>query len=293
MSTTVHRCLFCDHSFGGRSRKFCYDCLPALADLPQPAYGKRYNDLNRAVGGLDGAYPKSRIPKSHPAFTVEPPKPKRPRKSYCRRCEICDAEFTTRSKLARVCSNRCRSRRGKRVELQKRRAAREESPHTCPTCSAEFVPMMSTHRYCSDDCRPGPTYRGVFDAGACRHCGDPAEPREGFARAYTCEPCRRENSRRIGRRYRLRRNNPEIEHDGYTVAYLIERDGMDCSLCGGEMQRVKRFPQDPDGVSVDHIVPLSKGGHNTANNVKLAHFGCNAKKRDRVWGDGEQLLLIG
>jgi 5-methylcytosine-specific restriction endonuclease McrA len=49
--------------------------------------------------------------------------------------------------------------------------------------------------------------------------------------------------------------------------------------------------QHPKAVSIDHIVPLSLGGHNTKANVQLAHLGCNISKGNR--GGGEQLRLIG
>jgi 5-methylcytosine-specific restriction endonuclease McrA len=34
--------------------------------------------------------------------------------------------------------------------------------------------------------------------------------------------------------------------------------------------------------SIDHIVPLAKGGNHTWNNVQLAHHYCNTLKRDKV-----------
>lgn len=43
----------------------------------------------------------------------------------------------------------------------------------------------------------------------------------------------------------------------------------------------------------DHIVPLSKGGQDTAVNQQLAHKRCNERKRDRLTKRGEQVRLIG
>lgn len=39
--------------------------------------------------------------------------------------------------------------------------------------------------------------------------------------------------------------------------------------------------------TLDHIIPLSKGGTHTWDNVQLAHMSCNAGKCDRLSG-GEQ-----
>jgi 5-methylcytosine-specific restriction endonuclease McrA len=33
--------------------------------------------------------------------------------------------------------------------------------------------------------------------------------------------------------------------------------------------------------TIDHIKPLSKGGEHSYANTALAHYGCNARKRDR------------
>lgn len=32
------------------------------------------------------------------------------------------------------------------------------------------------------------------------------------------------------------------------------------------------------GASLDHIIPLSRGGHHTADNVQAAHLACNHRK---------------
>lgn len=37
--------------------------------------------------------------------------------------------------------------------------------------------------------------------------------------------------------------------------------------------------------TIDHIIPLSKGGTHTYNNVQLAHYICNSKKSDKILAD--------
>ena len=66
-------------------------------------------------------------------------------------------------------------------------------------------------------------------------------------------------------------------------AVITKYDGI-CQLCGQKVDETdivnghirKRYP------SVDHIIPLSKGGTHTWDNVQLAHMGCNAGKCDRT-----------
>ncbi|QDM56277.1 HNH endonuclease [Gordonia phage SweatNTears] len=72
----------------------------------------------------------------------------------------------------------------------------------------------------------------------------------------------------------LRKENPIIEEE------VFIRDGWICQLCAD--------PVDPDdkhpskwSPSLDHIIPLSRGGTHTWDNVQLAHLGCNSSKGGR------------
>lgn len=69
------------------------------------------------------------------------------------------------------------------------------------------------------------------------------------------------------------------------LSALIERDGGICHICGKKVSdRVKFGGSRGKGEdrtmypSVDHIVPISRGGEHVWSNVKLAHLSCNAKK---------------
>lgn len=44
-------------------------------------------------------------------------------------------------------------------------------------------------------------------------------------------------------------------------------------------------------LTADHLVPLSKGGTHTTDNIAPAHRGCNSTKKDKEWFDGKQLLI--
>lgn len=61
-----------------------------------------------------------------------------------------------------------------------------------------------------------------------------------------------------------------------------------CQLCGCKTEMLKQY--EPHQASVDHIVPLSKGGLHVEGNLQLACIMCNSKKAD-VLPDGKQLLL--
>ena len=54
-----------------------------------------------------------------------------------------------------------------------------------------------------------------------------------------------------------------------------------CALCGRPVDFSLRFP-DPMSPTVDHIIPIAKGGHpSDIENLQLAHLACNRKKSDK------------
>lgn len=92
------------------------------------------------------------------------------------------------------------------------------------------------------------------------------------------------DARNAGGHYRLRSLNYEIEYDeSITLKAVRKRDKDICQICGlsvddtdiknGHIRRM--YP------TVDHIIPLSKGGSHTWDNVRLAHMACNAGKCDK------------
>lgn len=88
------------------------------------------------------------------------------------------------------------------------------------------------------------------------------------------------------RRARLHGAPAEV---GITLPKLIKRDGLTCSICGlpcfyGGSYQSDLYP------TIDHIVPISKGGGHTWNNVQVAHRLCNINKRDligREWNNAD------
>lgn len=74
------------------------------------------------------------------------------------------------------------------------------------------------------------------------------------------------------------------------LSEIAERDRWRCQLCKRAVSRKRRWPE-PLSPSLDHIVPLSRGGAHALSNVQLAHLRCNVSKGNR--GGGEQLALIG
>lgn len=60
---------------------------------------------------------------------------------------------------------------------------------------------------------------------------------------------------------------------------LMERDNWLCGVCGGRIPKDAKWP-DPLFGSIDHVLPIARGGRHTWDNVQPAHLFCNMSKND-------------
>ena len=114
-----------------------------------------------------------------------------------------------------------------------------------------------------------------------------------------CDECNHkhevEKRRRRGtlserRRYKRAKQNGKIDWS-ISLEKLMERDGNICALCGKPVD-VNDYHVTDDGTfmahmkypSIDHVLPLSKGGTHTWDNIKLAHISCNSWKGNKSRG---------
>jgi 5-methylcytosine-specific restriction endonuclease McrA len=75
------------------------------------------------------------------------------------------------------------------------------------------------------------------------------------------EPVKRTRRQSQSRRSEAKRKKPKI----------MTRDGAKCRYCDAV-----------DNLTIDHLVPLSKGGSNAQSNLGIACHGCNADKGNKT-----------
>lgn len=89
---------------------------------------------------------------------------------------------------------------------------------------------------------------------------------------------RASNSRATYKRRAILRG---VESDPYSIDLIAERGEGICHLCEEPVDMSIYWPN-PGSPSADHVVPLSRGGHDTLENVKLSHLACNLSKGNRA-----------
>lgn len=141
-------------------------------------------------------------------------------------------------------------RRLKQIEIEEKRQQQIQMKK-CKCCGNIFYTEKSNRIYCSDKCS--------------RRAGDK----------------KKDHARRI------RMKGQMVDND-ITIERLFDRDNGKCALCGGicEWNDYTRknnfFVAGNFYPSIDHIIPLSKGGEHSWENVQLAHRICNSKKKDNI-----------
>ena len=124
----------------------------------------------------------------------------------------------------------------------------------------------------------------VWTQGPCGRCGAMFCTRGTHATRYCSAQCR---SRSANSRRRARERDAFVAE--VNPAKVFAADGYRCHLCGKLCDSTKSVPH-PKAATVDHVVPLSRGGFHEPLNCRTAHFRCNYMKREH--GGGEQLILL-
>lgn len=200
-------------------------------------------------------------------------------------CEVCGETYVASYYRQRTCGRVCGA-----VLNHEERPPQEAKPatskvvwHRCKGCAKPYTSRGG--RSC--DCM-NPKCR-VFITD-CRVCGSVFVSQ--FTIATCSSDCARVKLKRDRRNGKDKRRALERKAHRQDVDRLAiwERDGYRCKLCGKALRMTAAVPH-PLAPTIDHILPLARGGTHEPKNVQAAHFRCNSVKSDG--GGNEQLLLIG
>jgi 5-methylcytosine-specific restriction endonuclease McrA len=95
---------------------------------------------------------------------------------------------------------------------------------------------------------------------------------DGWKRAGTSTPCVQHHAFATNPNTRIGVRPEHAELVSPRLRALWLRDDKTCHLCGRFVSLLE--------ASADHVVPRSKGGHRTPENIRLAHRDCNVVRGD-------------
>jgi 5-methylcytosine-specific restriction endonuclease McrA len=108
----------------------------------------------------------------------------------------------------------------------------------------------------------------------CAQCGKVFEVTKHRDKIFCSHRCG--NRAAIHVRNHMIRTHP-IPAERFTLLEIAMRDGWSCHLCGEDVTQ--------GNWSMDHLIPVSKGGPHTKANVKLAHRRCNSRRKNKDLGE--------
>ena len=195
------------------------------------------------------------------------------------RCRTCGSEFS-RTLQYMSCGNvmccecnritkqeeterkRTRKIRPKALCYQEKREKLLDSVCICKTCGKQYTPRM----YCEDA-----NLKTYSNPGFC---------------SVSCKKKNSRSKQSENKNYRERAKKFGCEYDKtVTLKKLIKRDGLKCRICGGMCNQNDHEWTDffgPTSPTLDHIIPLAKGGGHVWENVQVAHAICNSRKKDDI-----------
>jgi hypothetical protein len=168
-------------------------------------------------------------------------------------------------------------------------------PAHCPSCGSGFVAKLPLQRFCSRSCGLRENNRKKQEAARdrsprpCQACGIAFAPAYGDQRSTICsEGCRRRlqsirTSGKAHHRRAIRFGCAVVERFGRLE--IFERDGWRCGICGQPTPRWLIGSNDPQRPTLDHIIPLSRGGEHSRRNAQCACWRCNIKKGAKLGMD--------
>ena len=96
-----------------------------------------------------------------------------------------------------------------------------------------------------------------------------------------CHPCYNKSRSFEIKNYRhTRRAKMKVGSEKFTKQQVLDKTSGHCGICGELIDLALRHP-DMNSFSIDHIIPISKGGLHTLDNVQPAHLLCNSLKQAR------------
>jgi hypothetical protein len=214
-------------------------------------------------------------------------------------CRECHRMFIPDRRRSRgYCSPKC----GKAAHHRLHRLTKDKP---CANCQKSLRNAPAATKFCSSECaeaartaicafcrQPFIRYGGKFCSrrcadvakirfNTCKNCGDPFRPHRGRSEQPFCSPgCyweKRTGRPRPSAAARRSIATPLPNISTRLRAVIAAREGYRCWLCERKIDRRLKHPH-PRSLSLDHYIPVTKGGSDDPNNLRPAHLICNVRR---------------
>lgn len=154
---------------------------------------------------------------------------------------------------------------------------------SCPSCGQPARPGRSCSQKCAQASRS--TKAAMELVSLTCGCGVKFRGLPGTTRIY-CDPCREDRRRdHYRRKSAIRRAarwgmTSTVTGERIMITALGKRCSWTCGRCGEFVNRDLAYP-DPWMPSFGHVIPISKGGLDSWDNLRLEHLTCNVKAGNR------------
>jgi hypothetical protein len=207
-------------------------------------------------------------------------------------CEICECSFESvgPGPAAKVCSRACKNEKERLRSL----ASRPVHYRECEICNTEFETRYKASFACSPECQrervrlwqknkwvesleSRPQTKEII----CKWCNEPVVVPYSMtgARKYH-DACKKQATRAKNRKKSVKRQGAKTQSN-IVHEVIAERDNYVCHICG-ELVDMSLPRRSHYGATLDHVIPIAKGGLDSEDNVKLAHWICNVRKSDKL-----------
>lgn len=224
-------------------------------------------------------------------------------KEYTRECAVCGNTFITWNPNRKTCSDECRDENKRLRDGKRHRKRSHEEEHAryilrtygSEEAHREYLAELEEKKQESMRLtkeRKEAEKKAKKEAnrrfGTCVVCGNTFETNN--KRQKTC-------SKVCGKKYSNARKNGRIPREqmvdkDITLEALYRRDSGVCYLCGEKCDWNDRdlFSVRDKYPTIDHIIPVSRGGLHSWDNIRLAHFKCNLDKSDEIIPEAKKMI---
>lgn len=150
----------------------------------------------------------------------------------------------------------------------------------CIVCKKYFTKRKpKEYKICSNECKKINlinkfSKEKIENLRFCKYCN--CEIKNQYKKV--CKNCTLDRKKNAARLYKQKIKISKIEPINSKI--LFEKDNWTCRMCGTKVQKFNIYAN--DAAEVDHIIPISRGGTHTWDNVQTLCKICNVKKSNKT-----------